>query len=306
MKKYFVIILLLVLSETTSACDICGCGAGSSYIGLLPEFSKKIVGIRYRYNSLTSHLGINGASTYLTTNEKYHTTELWGSITVGHKWRIMGTIPYNFNVKVNQGKQTSKSGISDISFSGFYQLLNHKSAAGKDKLLAQSLWIGAGIKLPTGTYSSANKLNASNASNLFQLGTGSTDFSLQLMYDIRLQDAGINFSSSYKINTINKEDYQYGNKLSSSVQTYYKFSLGKNANIAPNIGLLYERASVDIDKGFPVDASGGNILLGMAGFETRFNKISIGTNYQLPLNDQLGKGFVKAGNRFMAHFSLIF
>jgi len=44
----------------------------------------------------------------------------------------------------------------------------------------------------------------------------------------------------------------------------------------------------------------------MTGFETRIDKISVGTNYQLPLNDQLGKGFVKAGNRFMVHFSLIF
>lgn len=43
------------------------------------------------------------------------------------------------------------------------------------------------------------------------------------MYDVRLMDAGINTNVSYKINTTNKYDYRYGNKLSANIPACYKF-----------------------------------------------------------------------------------
>ncbi len=305
MKKILTaVVLMLVLSSEALACDICGCGVGSSYIGILPEFNKKIFGVRYRYSSLVSHLGADGTNTYLTSKEHYRTAEVWGGWNITKRFRIMATVPYSFNERINQGAAYNKSGIGDITFSGFYQLINKRKTLNNNKMLVQSLWLGAAVKAPTGKYSPSDKESTNNNINLFQLGTGSTDFVASAMYDLRLQDAGINTMASYKINTSNKYDYTYGNKLNLSTQAYYKFRILQKLTVAPNAGLLYETASKDMDGKYSAHMSGGNILMGTFGVETAFSKISIGANWQSPLSQNLASRFVKAGNRVMVHMAV--
>lgn len=305
MKKISVLIISLFFIAETNACDICGCGVGSYYIGILPEFHKHIFGIRYRYNSLKTHIGAGGSSTYLTTVERYHTAELWGAWNIGQKFRIMAAVPYAFNERDNQGVVKSKNGIGDISINGYYRLLNSKRAVFSEKLMVHTLWIGAGIKLPTGKYIPADKHNTSQNTNLFQLGTASYDFLLHAMYDVRIQDAGLNISASYKMNTANKQDYNYGNKLNTAAQLYYKLRVKNKFTIAPNAGLAYENSKQDIDNKIMVDVSGGNLLLGTLGVETTFKKLSLGANWQTPLSQNLANGFVKANNRMMVHVSFL-
>ena len=305
MKKLFILATaLFLLPSFLKACDICGCGVGNSYIGILPDFNKRIFGMRYRYNSLLTHVGVDGVTTYLTTKERYNTLELWGGFNIGKHFRIMGSVPYSFNERLNQGVTTSKNGLGDVSFSGYYNVINSRKTVCKSSLLVQSLWIGGGMKLPSGTYNPADKSGGSENTNLFQLGTASTDFTMNALYDIRLQDVGLNMAASYKLNTVNKYDYGYGNKLNVSTQAYYKFRIKSKVMIAPNGGVQYEKAATDVDRGFAVDVSGGNLLLATAGVEANFKKISIGTNWQSPLSQNLGRGFVKANDRMMVHVSL--
>ncbi|MBN8786409.1 MAG: transporter [Terrimonas sp.] len=305
MKKIMISIsLLLSVSLQVLACDICGCGVGSSYIGILPEFNTKIFGVRYRYSSLLTHIGSDGVNTYLTSREHYRTAELWGGWNITKNLRVMVTVPYNFNERINQEITHTKNGIGDITLSGYYQLLNKRKTLNNNKLLIQSLWLGAGVKLPAGKYNPSDKESSNNNTNLFQLGTGSTDFNVHAMYDLRLQDAGINATASYKINTTNKYDYTYGNKLNLSAQVYYKFRILNKLMLAPNAGIQYETAQKDLDGEYRVDVSGGNILMGTAGIETAFSKISIGANWQTPLSQNLANGFAKAGNRVMVHMAV--
>lgn len=304
MKKILLVLIVLISSfETVKACDICGCGVGSSYIGILPDFRARIFGIRYRYNSLWTHVGVGGSMTYLTSRENYRIAELWGGWNLGNHFRIMASVPYNFDERINQGNKATKNGLGDISVTGFYELLNSRKTVASDKLLVQSLWVGAGVKLPTGRYDPADKTNTAENTNLFQLGTGSVDVSLGAMYDIRLQDAGLNMTASYKMNTANKYDYNYGNRLSLSTQAYYKFKVRKVVTIAPNAGILYEKAQKDVDNGLSVDISGGRLLMGTVGVEAGFKKVSVGASWQTPLSQNLANGIVKARDRAMVHVS---
>jgi hypothetical protein len=306
MKKLILAALALSLSAKESkACDICGCGAGNSYIGILPDFNFKIFGMRYRYNHLRSHIGAGGVTTYLTTNESYRTAELWGGWNIGKRFRLMASLPYNFAEKATLTSTVSKNGIGDISLSGFYSLINNRKNIA-DKLLVQSLWIGGGVKLATGKYEAADKSSNNQNANLFQLGTASTDFSLNMMYDVRLNDAGINVAAAYKMNTENKFDYQYGNKITLNSQAYYKFRIKNKVMLAPNAGMQFESSKKDFDKGFDVDISGGNLLMGTAGLEVSYRKISAGINLQTPFSQSLGALFIKAENRGMVHVSFIF
>lgn len=303
MKKIIFALLFSICFFAGKACDICGCGVGGNYIGILPEFHKHVFGLRYRYNALQTHLGNGGSITYLTSLEKYQTLELWGGWNIGKKIRLMAVIPYAFNERSNQGISQSKNGPGDITVSGFYQLLNKHRTTGNGKMLTHTLWLGAGIKLPAGKYTAADKQNTSQNTNLFQLGTGSTDFTLQGMYDIRLQDAGFNLSANYKMNSANKYKYNYGNKLSTSAQFYYKWRVKNQVTLAPNAGMMFESARKDIDNKIKVDVSGGRLLLGTIGLESSFKKVSLGAVWQKPLSQNLANGIVKANSRVMVHVS---
>lgn len=306
MKKVLIIItVMLSAAIRMNACDICGCGAGSSYMGILPEFNSKITGLRYRYNSLQTHLGPGGSVSYLTTDEAYHTTELWGGWTIKEKFRIMAYLPLSYNSKANQESRQSKSGLGDAAVQGFYRLVSKRSNIIAGKLLVQDLWIGAGIKLPTGKYEPRDKETVNKSANLFQLGTGSFDVMLTAMYDLRLQDAGLNITGSYKLNTTNKYEYNYGNKLTGSAQLYYKFKIKETATFAPNLGMAYERSGTDLDAGYGVYSSGGYLWSGAAGAELMYKKISLGGNFQPALSQNLAHGLVKANNRMMIHLSIL-
>lgn len=305
MKKYlFIFVTAMAMPFLSVACDICGCGAGNSYIGILPDFRSHIFGLRYRYNAMQTHIGVGGAMTYLTSSETYQTTEVWAGWNMGTRFRLMASVPYGFNERTNQGVVSKKNGLGDISLAAYYRLLNKRQQIAGSKLLVQDLWIGAGIKMATGEYDPKDKSATGNNANLFQLGTGSYDFVLNAMYDIRIQDMGMNIAASYKLNNENKYHYAYGNKYNLNAQAYYKFRIGNNFSIAPNAGLQYEHAGNDTDNGFTVTVSGGTLLLGTAGIETTCKKIAIGANFQTPFSQNLANGIVKANNRYMVHLAI--
>jgi hypothetical protein len=297
-NKKISLLLLCLLPVAAMACDICGCGVGSYYVGILPQFNKRIAGIRYRYSSLRTHIGAGGSVSYLTTDESYHIAELWGGWNFGKRFRVMATLPYNFNRKINQGNVYEKNGIGDASLQGFYKLVDSRQMHGQ-KLLIQSLWVGAGLKLATGKYDPVDKLNDKNNPNLFQLGTGSTDFSFNALYDVRLQDVGLSLAASYKCNTTNRYSYRYGNKLSTNAQVYYKFRIQQQLTIAPNAGVAFEYAAHDVDQDYLSKVSGGRLLSASAGLEATYGRVFLSAGFQKPLSQSMASGYVKANNRLM-------
>ncbi len=305
-KKLFLISVISILSTSIIACDICGAGAGGGYMGILPGFRSKFISLRYTQNSLLSHLGYNGSSTYLTTKETFRVAELWGAANIGKKFRVAAFVPYNFLERSNESGNFSQSGLGDITAIGYYQLFA-KEKTMSDKLLMQSLWVGGGVKLPTGKYDPEEKNIQDASQNTFQLGTGSLDFSLHAMYDIRLQDAGINVNASYRFNQPNKYDYKYGDKFTTNVLVYYKLKLGKSVSIAPNTGVLLETAKKDQrTPELQVWETGGHSLVGTLGFELTMGRFGLGTNYQTPFSQELGEGKLKAKDRGMAYVSFSF
>lgn len=299
MKTKIILLLLLLSSQTTTACDICGCGVGSYYIGLLPDFKQRFAGLRYQYKTMRSHLGPGGSTSYLTTDETYKTAELWGGWNIGKKFRVLGFVPLNFSERSNQGISKSKTGLGDIAVTGYYQVFS------KMNTVAHSLWIGGGVKLPTGKYEPTERKENEDSPNNFQLGTASVDFTLNAMYDIRLMDLGLNTNISYKLNTRNKYDYQYGNKFTANLLAYYKLRPLKALSISPNAGILYETADKDTEQ-IKVDVSGGYTLMGTAGVELSFKQYAIGGNFQPVLSQDLAGMKVKAGNRAMVHLTYLF
>jgi hypothetical protein len=305
-KKTLIWSFLMALSIPSLACDICGCGVGSYYIGILPEYNKRFLGLRYQYKSLQTHLGPRGERTPLTADETYQSAELWGGWNFGKKFRILAFVPYNFNERKSQEASGTKNGMGDIAVMGYYNLFNHTGTLG-EKLLVQSLWVGAGIKVPAGKYEPTERLAVQESPNNFQLGTASTDFTVNAAYDIRYNDLGMNLNANYKMNTENKYAYRYGNKFTANALVYYKFRIAHTVTVAPNAGVLYETADKDVEnKKYMVDVSGGYSFSAVAGVEVALKGLSVGANYQNIRSQNLAGGRAYAGNRLMVHMSVPF
>lgn len=308
MMKKIIISLMLLCSTTFAsfACDICGCGVGSYYLGILPEFNKRFIGLRYQHKSLQTHLGPLGQRTPITADETYQSAELWGGWNIGSRFRVLAFVPYNFNKRESQTGNGTKNGLGDIALMGYYKLLDKSGTLG-ERLLVQSVWIGGGIKVPTGKYEPSERLAIQESPNNFQLGTASTDFTLNAAYDIRYNDLGLNTNVNYKINTENKYNYRYGNKLTANMLAYYKFRLANVVTVAPNAGVLYETADKDVENNkYNVEVSGGYSLSAVVGVEVAMKGLSFGANYQNVRSQDLAGGRAKAGNRVMVHMSLPF
>ncbi|MNK28845.1 hypothetical protein D3C87_472300 [compost metagenome] len=302
------IALVLVITGITAtrACDICGCGVGSYYLGILPEYNKRFIGLRYQHKTLRTHLGPFGERTPITADETYQSAELWGGWNFGTRFRVLAFLPYNFNKRESQTGNGTKTGLGDIAVMGYYKLFDHKGTLG-ERLLVQSLWIGGGIKVSTGKYEPTERLAVSESPNNFQLGTASTDFTLNVAYDIRYNDLGLNANVNYKINTENKYEYRYGNKFTSNLLVYHKFRVAQKVTVAPNIGVLYETAEKDVEsKKYDVAVSGGYSLSAVGGVEVAMKGLSFGANYQNVRSQNLAGGRASAGNRVMVHMSLPF
>lgn len=137
------------------------------------------------------------------------------------------------------------------------------------------------------------------------MGTGSTDFIANAMYNIGINKIGINTTVNYKMNTVNNSNFKYGDRLSANSFAYLQTKAGKSVFLAPNIGVLYEYALPNYLKKAKVDETGGYVTLASAGMEINYKKITIGSNVQLPFAQNYAHGQTDAKIRGLVHVTYI-
>ncbi|MEP7109359.1 MAG: hypothetical protein ABI760_15300 [Ferruginibacter sp.] len=302
MKNIVINLLTILLSFTSSACEICGCGVGNYYIGLLPQFSRSFIGIRYQFSSF--HTSIKEDPTQYS-KDLFQTIEVWGGMNIGNRWQVLALVPFNIIHQASDDGTFNSNGIGDIAVIGNYKVFNLSSATAAKKLITQQLWLGAGIKLSTGKFNiNINDPTLIALANT-QVGSGSTDFMLNAMYDININRFGLSTSARYKINTTNHDQYFFGNKFSAISIAYYAFTKAKTT-ITPNAGLMYDHSEPNKSTNRKIAETGGYLLNSVAGVEVNFNKITIGCNAQLPLTQNFASAQTKTKVKGMLHvtFSL--
>jgi hypothetical protein len=302
MRKFAVTLFSIVISfSSIRACDICGCGLGNYYIGIMPQFSYRFWGVRYQFSSYRTQ--INNDPTQFS-KDFYQTVELWSGWNIGKRWQVLAFVPFNFNHQYSDDGIKNTSGLGDIALLSNYKVFDKMSKSAADKNISQQLWLGAGIKLPTGKFSiNPTALDVAAQTNT-QIGSGSSDVMLNAMYNLHINRFGISTVANYKINTTNKNNYRFGNKFSANSFVYYSIPMhAAKAVLTPNFGLLFQHSPNNELQGNKVNLTGGNILTAAAGIEIGFNKVTIGLNTQLPVSQNFADGQTKSKVTGMFHIS---
>lgn len=305
MKKTILMIILSFVYQNTSACDVCGSSLGGNYLGILPQFGKNFVGMRWSQSHFSASMNHN--SQYLGpeySNDTYNKVEVWGRFYINKNIQVFAFIPYSFNQMDGTHQKLNMNGLSDVTLSANYLLINN--GENLSKKTKHFLSGGLGIKLPTGKYNFEDQGELVNPT--FQLGSGSFDFSLSTIYTIRYNKMGSNFETGYKLNTYNKNDYRFGNQFYVSNQFFYWQNL-KSLTLLPNAGLYFEHGSHHQDGLVTQTNSGGNALLLNTGLEVYVRNFSVGFSFKKPIvqnynSDSISK--IEASNRFMTSLTFNF
>jgi hypothetical protein len=311
MKKIFLLLIIACTctSIQSNACPICGCGVGGFYIGLLPTYKSQFIGIRYQYSHYETRLTDEPDQ---FSHDHYHEAELYGGVTLGKHWQLLGFVPYHFNHQITDDGIVDKNGLGDISVLANYKLWESSKLTKNNTSFNQEFWLGAGLKLPTGKYgvNFSDSVHEELADLLgdvnSQMGTGSTDFLFNAMYNIHLNKVGINTTANYKMNTINNSNFKYGDRFSINSFAYYEAKAGKKIYMAPNIGVLYEYAASNYFTKNKVEETGGYAVFTSAGIDINLSKITVGTNVQLPVAQNYAHGQTQAKLRGLVHVTYTF
>jgi hypothetical protein len=288
MKRIFIVITILIAYQSSFACDICGCSSGSYFIGPYPHLQKKYIGIRYSFRTFFSRMADDPTA---FSKDLYQTAELIGGFSIGKRWQLMAFVPYNINRQQMEHHPHEEQGVGDITLLTNYQLLNKKK---------NQLWIGGGLKLPTGNFNPGLVNHPVPSANV-QPGTGSLDVIINATHVLQWAKLSLHTNMNYKLNGTAKE-FQFGNRLNAS--TFVSHMVGNI--ISPYAGIQYEQVAANKYQEDVIEDTGGQALLGTAGINMQFGKINIGGNMQLPVAQNFSNHQTNAKLRGMVQVAVVF
>lgn len=300
------LILLTVgglLCGTVQACDVCGCGAGGVFLGMMPQYKKYFGGLRYQHRSYQSHLG--SATGLLRTSETFSTAEWYAGAKIGNKSQAMVFVPYQWHRQQGLNQSVQIQGMGDVTLMGTTQLWEHVYATEANKIRMHTLHAGAGIKLPTGKWQFANEGQLGQHAN-FMPGSGTIDALALLMYQYSAGNTGIAASAMYRHNTTNSHAHRFGNRAQLAAQGFYKIKINDKQKLTPNAGLMAEAFGKDEMHNEKVEQSGGWAGHAMLGCEYSVAAVAAGLVWQPPLAQQMSGGEVKLTGRGMLYLTLVF
>lgn len=307
--KIYCVLCVLFFSFNTIACDICGCSAQGTSLGLLPNSGKHFIGLRYnfrRFRTVHPPMGLDSGGE--VSEDYFHSFEVWGRYTLLNRIQIYGFIPVKHTSQIVSHVTNNVSGVGDVSL-----LISGVILQPKDSLIPGEFnhaWsIGFGVKAPTGAYRRADAQTGIILPNM-QTGTGSWDFSLVSNYRFGVNNWGLNINGSYRYNLPNKFRYQFGSRALLAAHVFRNIHFPKTKmRLIPQLGLVYDYAAKDfknLSKNEINEFSGGNFLHGEVRLDYYINNFGLSIGAALPIAQNYGKGYVESKYRLSAGIKIIF
>lgn len=297
MRTAILIPILFFLSLAAArACDRCGCSLSGHYLSALPQYQRHVLGARWYYRGFESLHHDSERSA-----ERFQSLELWGRFYPVKRLQVLAVVPVNFFTQEAGAERMSRQGIGDAVLLANFNLL--QSVWGTDKKWRQALYLGGGVKLPTGKFDPALVEQEINPN--LQPGTGSTDVMASASYTLRYGNWGLNADALLRFNATNRAGYRYGNRFNASGRLFYWAQSGRNKWL-PSVGLAHEWAAPDRHLGATLYDTGGYCLLGTAGIDWYFGHLAVSAQWNAPITQWLGAGHIHSGQRAQIGLAYLF
>lgn len=278
----FIGAIALLLAFAASYSQSCCCtGAGSSYT-ILPNLNQHLIGLRVSYKNFYNEVrSLNPELNGNTTVQHFTSAEIFGRFNLNERLQFSVFMPYVFIQQQENNNNVYTNSIGDMSLLLQYHVLNPLRCTGKKT--KHQLRIGAGLKLPSGTF----KMNERNLflTNL-QTGTGSTDFLLNAIYTLRVKNYGLNTHATYRFNTANPQQYRFGDRLQAGASFFY-IAQWKDWQLMPSLGFNYEYQSYNRHKAKLLTFTGGQFLNAATGMDVYYKRFAFSSTFSPTLMNLL-------------------
>lgn len=284
-RTKFLAITLSLFSLNALACDICGCGSGMNYLGVLPQFNRNLAGLRFQYSNFlhpSTNVNSNDASSQVL-EDRFFRTEAWMRYYPADRWQLFVTVPYSVNQRMETQRTTQIEGMGDINVNVNYTLLDYGDSISSD--WKNLLLVGGGAGLPTGKYQQRDDTKLMLPAG-FQVGSGAFSYNLQLIHTLRYRTWGLNTNLRYTFNGENELSYDYGNQFSGAMALFYWGETKKFAYL-PSVGVSLEHFEQDYQYDVLKEFSGGNFVNLTVGLDLYIKRFYINTFVQIPLSQEI-------------------
>lgn len=283
-KKISILLFCLLFAglsyQPARACEACGCSLGGFNFGIIPQTDTHFVGVKFsraRFFASVAHTG----QVPEHSHDSYYRWDLMGRFALSERWQLNLVLPYLYNDMNGSHEQHKLNGMGDPMVLMNYKLLQQKATA--DDQWIHNLWVGTGVKAPVGSF--AYNQNEQLINPNFQLGTGSWDVLVTGNYMVNYNRYGLNVEAVYKMNTVNSQQYRFGNQANGQVNLFYNLPSGK-LNLVPFAGLYAEYGGKHTFEGFFEANSGGKAVFANAGLQVQGKGLLLNLNYQNPIRQR--------------------
>lgn len=304
MKIRIVTLLLLLASFGAMACDICGCGAGTNYLGVLPQYSRNLAGIRFQYSNF-AHPNTNFNTNDLDSRvleDRFYKTDFWMRYYPTERLQLFAYVPYAVHQRIETERTTTIEGLGDINLNLNYTLVDYGDSISSD--WKNLLLAGGGVTLPTGKYQQRDDTRLMLPA-AFQIGTGALNYSLNIIHSLRYRTWGLNTNLRYTFRGENELSYNYGDVFNGAVNLFY-WGETKRFAYLPTVGVSIDHLEQDYQYEVLKPYTGGTLVNLNAGVDFYVNRFLINTFVQVPLSQDIPSeqpsGKMSAGVGFSMFF----
>ncbi len=277
--------------QEVKACDVC-----AMFSGATPNILKNRAGLYFRYRSFdglydglnfqkTSHfpdgVPIPTPDNPALVKEQYASSIFYGRWFFKPRWNVQLQLPLVYNTASVGDFTQSIGGLGDANI-----MVNAAVVDIASEKQSIQLFLGAGIKLPTG----AKFREIADYLEWYELQgtTGSWDALFRADLSWRRNKFGIISSNMFRLNTADKHEMRFGNFLNITTNAFYLVDLSEaKYQLMPSAGAFLEMYSGREHYRLEVLDTGGSTLFGTVGITLFLNKVALRAELQVPVWQKL-------------------